>query len=102
MLIITQIAWHSGEPLATTLYTSSYIDHLLSISSNVLADKVFQSPESQVDENEYPLVHLVLRSYCLATIKCLNLVYEQVRCEMFYEVGDFASHVTQIASHTSI
>ncbi|KAI9840780.1 MAG: hypothetical protein M1837_001310 [Sclerophora amabilis] len=90
-LLCHEIAWHKGNPLSQTLFTSLYIDKLLWPEPKTLKDAQFFSVPLQ-DEG-YPLLHNVLRGYCLALIKCCGLVHQRIGTEHCYEEEDFVSHL---------
>jgi hypothetical protein len=75
------MAWHMGHPLSQTLFTSIYIDKLLWPVPRTIEDARFDRLPS-----EYPLVGLVLRTYCLALVKACDFVHARVASEYFYEV----------------
>jgi hypothetical protein len=79
-----------GHPLSQTLFTSIYIDRLLWPLPRTLDEARFyrgKKEGGQSYEEETPLVHLVLRAYCLSLIKACDLVNSRVSTEYFYEVG---------------
>ncbi|GLI79937.1 N-alpha-acetyltransferase, non-catalitic subunit [Penicillium ochrochloron] len=87
-LLCHEMAWHMGHPLSQTLFTSIYIDKLLWPVPRTIEDARFDRVPS-----EYPLVGLVLRTYCLALVKACDFVHARVASEYFYEEEDF---VTQL------
>ena len=40
-----------------------------------------------------PLLHVVLRSYCIGVIKCCDLVIRKLQTQDYYEEEDFVTHV---------
>ncbi|KAK2766208.1 hypothetical protein FQN54_007724 [Arachnomyces sp. PD_36] len=79
-----------------TLFTSIYIDRLLWPLPKTLDEARFyrgKKEEGQSYEEQTPLVHRVLRAYCLSLIKACDLVNARVSTEYFYEEEDF---VTQL------
>ena len=40
-----------------------------------------------------PLLHVVLRSYCIGVIKCCDLVIKKLQIQDYYEEEDFVTHV---------
>ncbi|KAI9752782.1 MAG: hypothetical protein M4579_005488 [Chaenotheca gracillima] len=91
-LLCHEVAWHSGSPLAQTLFTSLYIDKLLWPEPRALADAQFCTGNLQ-DSASKPLLHKVLRAYSLSVVKCCGLVHERILKEHFYEEEDFVSHL---------
>ena len=78
------MAWHMGHPLAQTIFTSLYIDRLLSPSPISLGETIFDRNEScSCDE---PLTLRVLRAYCVGLIKTCFYVNTRVKSEHYYEV----------------
>ncbi|KAI9782199.1 MAG: hypothetical protein M1839_005313 [Geoglossum umbratile] len=91
-----KMAWHQGNPLSQTLFTSLYIDKLLSASPKALEDAHFGCPYSPaVHRGDVPasLLHIVLRTYCLALLKCCNCVHRRIEAEHCYEEEDFVTHL---------
>lgn len=94
-----EMAWHEGYPLAQTLFSSHYIDGLLSLEAKTI-DQIHFSNVGKNNSWSAPLVHIVLRAYCIALIKCCDYALEEVnrslegcgtRCN-FYEEEDFSGH----------
>ncbi|KAE8383437.1 Mak10 subunit, NatC N-terminal acetyltransferase-domain-containing protein [Aspergillus bertholletiae] len=92
-LLCHEMAWHMGHPLSQTLFTSLYLDKLLWPIPKTLEEAHFCRPGSTTNKEEPGMVHLVLRAYCLALIKCCDFVHARVINEYFYEEEDF---VTQL------
>lgn len=73
-----------GYPLSQTLFTSLYIDRLLWPEPKSLEEaQVWREPGSHPGG---PLLHRVLRAYCLGTIKSCDLVRTLICSQHFYEV----------------
>jgi hypothetical protein len=93
-LISHEMAWHQGYPLARTLFTSHYIDKLLSCNGRQLEDFQFsqESPTLSDDDNSRALIQVVLRAYCIGLIKSCGYALEEVErsCAAFYEEEDFS------------
>ena len=81
--LISQMAWHMGHPLSQTIFTSLYIDRLLSPCPLSLDQTYFDRSESCEDE---PLTLQILRAYCLGLIKTCSYVNNRVKAEHYYEV----------------
>lgn len=97
--ICSEMAWHEGYPLAQTLFSSHYIDKLLSLEAKAI-DQIHFTKSGKNNSWSAPFVHLVLRAYCIATIKCCDYALEEInrsldgggtRCN-FYEEEDFSCH----------
>lgn len=84
------MAWHMGHPLSQTLFTSLYLDKLLWPIPKTLEEARFCRPGSARNKEEPGMVHVVLRAYCLALIKCCDFVHARVINEYFYEVSHTA------------
>ena len=74
-----------GHPLSQTLFTSLYIERLLWPEPKTLEQAHFIRGAHPPLES--PLLHLVLRSYCIATIKACHFVHCMVTSQSYYEVG---------------
>ena len=74
-----------GHPLSQTIFTSLYIDKLLSDDPRTSNDLTFGPKNAKLEDSS--LVHRALLAYCLATIKTCFHVIERVKSEHFYEVG---------------
>jgi hypothetical protein len=94
-----EMAWHEGYPLAQTLFSSHYMDKILSLEAKTV-DQIHFTKSGKNNSWSAPLLHLVLRSYCIAVIKCCDYALEEInrslegggtRCN-FYEEEDFACH----------
>ncbi len=77
------MAWHMGHPLAQTIFTSLYIDRIMSPCPVNINQTYFDRSESCEDE---PPMLQVLRAYCLGLIKTCYYVNNRVRSEHMYEV----------------
>ena len=81
------MAWHMGNPLSQTLFTSLYIDRLLWPEPKTVEHASFTGTENGTEESmEQDLLNRVLRSYCLALIKTCDMVHEKISRETYYEV----------------
>ena len=72
-----------GHPLAQTIFTSLYIDRILEPCPTSLEQTYFDRSESCEDE---PLMHQILRAYCLGLLKTCGYVNQRVKSEHYYEV----------------
>ncbi|KAL3418683.1 N-alpha-acetyltransferase 35, NatC auxiliary subunit [Phlyctema vagabunda] len=88
-LLCHEMAWHMGHPLSQTIFTSLYIDRILSPAPFSLDATIFDRSESCSDE---PLTLQVLRAYCVGLIKTCWYVNNRVKSEHFYEEEDFVTH----------
>ena len=86
---ICQMAWHMGYPLAQTIFTSLYIESILSSLPTTLDHTIFDKSESSPDEE--PLLLQILRTYCVGLIKTCFFVNSRVKSEHYYEVRSVQS-----------
>ncbi|EHA25269.1 hypothetical protein ASPNIDRAFT_211551 [Aspergillus niger ATCC 1015] len=96
-LLCHEMAWHMGHPLSQTLFTSLYLDKLLWPVPKSLDDATFFRGRSTSNDKPASIVHLVLRAYCLALLKCCDFVHARVATEYYFEEEDF---VTQLYNRT--
>jgi len=97
--LCSEMAWHEGYPLAQTLFSSHYIDKLLAREAKTIGQVHF-SKAGKESIWGFPLLHLVLRSYCIAVIKCCDYALEEINRSLdgggtrynFYEEEDFSGH----------
>jgi N-alpha-acetyltransferase 35, NatC auxiliary subunit len=78
------MAWHKGHPLSQTIFTSLYVDRLLSPTPLSLDQTFFDRSESCLEDE--PLTLRILRAYCLGLIKTCWFVNNRVKSEHYYEV----------------
>ncbi|KAL2222400.1 Mak10 subunit, NatC N-terminal acetyltransferase-domain-containing protein [Thermoascus aurantiacus ATCC 26904] len=91
-LLCHEMAWHMGHPLSQTLFTSIYLDKLLWPVPKTLEEaRFYRGPRD--NEDDPPLVHLVLRAYCLALVKACDFVLTRVMSEYYYEEEDFVAQL---------
>ncbi|KAK0113641.1 hypothetical protein ONS95_013887 [Cadophora gregata] len=88
-LMCHEMAWHMGHPLAQTIFTSLYIDRILSPCPLNLDQTYFDRRETWEDE---PVTLQILRAYCLGLIKTCYYVNNRVKSEHTYEEEDFVTH----------
>ncbi|KAL2834209.1 Mak10 subunit, NatC N-terminal acetyltransferase-domain-containing protein [Aspergillus cavernicola] len=100
-LLCHEVAWHMGHPLSQTLFTSLYLDKLLWPVPRSLEDTHFGRGKLSGDKTEPELVHIVLRAYCLALVKCCDFVHTRVTREFYYEEEDFSTQLynRELLSH---
>jgi len=73
-----------GHNLPQTLFSSLYIDKLLWPEPKTLESACFKRDVPPSEDN--PMLHIVLRAYCLSLIKTCDHVHKQISCEIYYEV----------------
>ncbi|PWY68661.1 amino-acid N-acetyltransferase subunit Mak10 [Aspergillus heteromorphus CBS 117.55] len=92
-LLCHEMGWHMGHPLSQTLFTSLYLDKLLWPVPKTLDEAHFLRGHTANTTEEPAMVHLVLRAYCMALVKCCDFVHARVATEYYFEEEDF---VTQL------
>ncbi|MCJ1307294.1 hypothetical protein MMC25_000940 [Agyrium rufum] len=90
-LVCHETAWYIGHSLSQTLFTSLYIDALLWPEPKTLDAARFDRQTESATENS--LLHVVLRAYCLALVKCCYYVQQNILRELFYEEEDFVTNL---------
>src|ERR1700712_976858 len=75
-LLCCEMAWHEGYPLAQTVFTSHYIDRLLSFDARVI--ERIQFSRHGTETRGGPLLHVVLRAYCIGLIKCCDYALDEI------------------------
>ncbi|KAH8704029.1 putative amino-acid N-acetyltransferase subunit Mak10 [Talaromyces proteolyticus] len=91
-LLCHEMAWHMGHPLSQTLFTSIYLDKLLAPAPKSFDEYSFHRGDAKRQlevEQQSPLIHIVLRAYCLGLVKACDLVHQRVTQEYYYEEEDF-------------
>lgn len=73
-----------GHPLSQTIFTSLYIDRVLSPYPTTLDHTIFD--RSEACSSDEPLMLQILRAYCVGLIKTCDYVNNRVKSEHFYEV----------------
>ena len=76
--------------MSRTLFTSLYIDRLLWPEPKSVEDAQFHHGTGDLDG--LPLIHTVLRSYCVAVVRCCFYVIGKMHSQDYYEEEDFATH----------
>lgn len=89
------MAWHMGHPLSQTLFTSLYLDKLIWPVPKTVEEARFDRGSSNNDKERSPLLHLVLRAYCLALVKACDFVHARISHEYYWE----ASHILLVGLH---
>ena len=79
------MAWHMGNPLSQTIFTSLYVDQLLWPEPRSLEEARFDRDREGYRDT---LLDVVLRPYCLGLIKTCDLVHRRISTETYYEVCD--------------
>lgn len=79
------MAWHMGNPLSQTLFTSFYLDRMLWPQPKSIDEARFDRDKPNDPGSE--LVYLILRAYCLGLIKTCDFVHRTIGNEHYYEVG---------------
>lgn len=82
---LRQMAWHMGHPLSQSLFSSFYIDRLIWPEPMTPEEARFDREGESGNEN--PMVHVVLRAFCVALIKACGFVYHTICGQQFYEAS---------------
>jgi hypothetical protein len=90
-LLCYEMAWHTGYPLSQTLFTSLYIDRLLSPETKIFEQAQFYRGDIPDEKRPGPLLQ-VLRAYCLALIKGCDFVIAKIAMREYFEEEDFCTH----------
>lgn len=77
------MAWHMGHPLSQTLFTSLYIDRILTSNPK---DAMHLSFETNGSSRTISLTLRVLKAYCIGVVKTCWHVNNRIKSEHFYEV----------------
>lgn len=89
-LMCYEAAWHQGNSLSQTLFTSLHLVHLL--DQKRPKDSIPSFPPRAPDQEDDPphsMLHGVLRAYCIGLIKCIDIVAEMMVSQQYYEEEDF-------------
>ncbi|KAL1889226.1 N-alpha-acetyltransferase, non-catalitic subunit [Ceratocystis pirilliformis] len=99
-LISQEMAWHTGYPLSLTLFSSHYIDQLLSTVPSKVQTAQFSF---KLPWNKFTPVS-ALRAYCIGLIKTCDMVNDQINQEHYYEEEDFVTNTYKrsLFSHFSV
>ncbi len=94
-ILCLEIMWHAGYALSQTVFTSLHIDRLLGPQQPripTLYSPTGGGPPENLTE-EQSIGHAVLTAYCVAVIKCCDMVVGLVQSQNFYEEEDFVTHL---------
>lgn len=81
-----------GHPLSQTLFTSLYLDKLLWPVPKTVEEARFDRANIDSEKEGSPLLHVVLRAYCLALVKACDFVHDRISHEYYYEVSCILLH----------
>ena len=88
-----EMSVHDGYPLSQNIFTSLHIFQLISPENKY--PYRFALPGSRPDlskpTEEHKLVHVVLRAYCIAVVKCCQLAFDIIQSQIYYEEEDFVT-----------
>lgn len=76
-----------GHPLSQTLFTSLYLDKLLWPVPKTVEEARFDRTNTDSEKEKSPLLHVVLRAYCLALVKACDFVHDRISHEYYYEAS---------------
>lgn len=88
-LLCCEMAWHQGYPLSQTVFTSHYIDKIITSAGTDIASARFRPNAASPKDH---LIDLALHACCLGLIKCCDLVIQKITSTHFYEEEDFSTH----------
>jgi hypothetical protein len=88
-LLCCEMAWHQGYPLSQTVFTSHYIDRIITSAGTDIATARFRPNGASSKDH---LIDFALHAYCLGLIKCCDLVIQKITSTHFYEEEDFSTH----------
>lgn len=88
-----EMSFHEGYPLSQNLFTSLHIFRLISPDNRHphyfnINGPFEMAPEATAKQH---LVHILLRAYCIAVIKCVQLTLFTIQSQTFYEEEDFVT-----------
>ncbi|SMQ54800.1 unnamed protein product [Zymoseptoria tritici ST99CH_1A5] len=90
-----ELIFHDGYPLSQNLFTSLHIFRLLEPDNRYPYNFRYDvaAPGVANDSTNDDLVHVVLRAYCIAVIKCCELTLNMIQSQTFYEEEDFVTYL---------
>lgn len=93
-LLCLEITWLDGYPLSQTIFTSLHVDRLIA-PDNKHFTFANDGPEVGLDKENLGdiLTHQILRAYCVALLKCVELVSLNIQSQTFFEEEDFVTHL---------
>ena len=88
-----EMSLHDGYPLSQNIFTSLHIFRLISPENKYPYRFVLPGsyPEISKPTPEHQLVHIVLRAYCVAVVKCCQLAFDSIQSQVYYEEEDFVT-----------
>lgn len=86
-LLCYQMAWHQGYALSQNVFSSLYIDNLLSAKREAGQLPTFLDSDTGAAPNE--MTQLVLGAFCVSIIKSIDIAAEIVASQHYYEEEDF-------------
>ena len=85
-----QISWHSGNPLAQTLFTCTYLADSLFNFDKTLKTATFTTTVPSMESTfEEKLLTTVLRGYILGVVKCCECIRAELQKGNIYEVSAY-------------
>jgi hypothetical protein len=86
-LLAREISWHSGNPLAQTLFTCVFLAESLFNIGDTLESVTFVKTPLTESTFEGELLTTVLRGYILGVVKCCESTRVELQKGNIYEVG---------------
>ncbi|CAG8812464.1 4775_t:CDS:10, partial [Gigaspora margarita] len=93
-LFICEMTWHTGHSLSQTLFTCMYLHYVPELTPELFLN-IDDTSNDTLDQNaEAPIefVILVLKAYVMGTVKCCQLVLDEMAKGNVYEEEDFATN----------
>ncbi|CAG8529627.1 24206_t:CDS:10 [Dentiscutata erythropus] len=93
-LFICEMTWHTGHSLSQTLFTCMYLHYVPELKPELFSNITDTSNDIADLNAETPIefVILVLKAYVMGTVKCCQLVLDEMAKGNVYEEEDFATN----------
>ncbi|CAG8530810.1 20672_t:CDS:10, partial [Racocetra persica] len=93
-LFICEMTWHTGHSLSQTLFTCMYLHYVPELVPELFSSTTDASNDITDQNTEAPIefVILVLKAYVMGTVKCCQLVLDEMSKGNVYEEEDFATN----------
>lgn len=92
-LLCLEIEWLEGYPLSQTVFTSLHVARLLEPSNRKAQFREDGDRQSGGENLDEMLTRRVLRAYCVAMIKCMEMCMQAIQGQTYYEEEDFVTHL---------
>lgn len=92
-MLCYEMAWHTGHPLAQTIFGCHYIDKIYLQSAEAKTVEAISYFSRAARSRPISTCHRILRNYCIAVIKCCALGLDMITSSgHYYEEEDFSTH----------